>query len=65
MRLIATRKLEIEQYQQYLSLKHALQLLFCVPNVVNLYDFVQMSIVKHFSVESIKFEFGNKEKVKF
>ena len=34
--------------------------MFCVPNVVNLYE-LRMSI-KHFSVDSIKFEFGSKEK---
>ena len=38
-----------------------LQLLFCVPDVVNLYD-LKMSIIKHFSMGSIKFKVGNKEK---
>ena len=33
-------------------------------NIVHFYDH-QMSIVKHFSVNSIKSEFGNKEKVEF
>ena len=37
---------------------------FCVSSVVTSYDF-QMSIVKYFSVDLIKFEFGNKEKVEF
>ena len=32
--------------------------------LVDLYD-LQMSIVKHFSVGSIKFELGNKKKVEF
>ena len=39
-------------------------MLFCVPNVVNLYD-LQMSILKHLFVDSIKFEFGNKLKAEF
>ena len=33
-------------------------------SIANSYD-LQMSILKHFSVDSIKFEFGNKEKVEF
>ena len=32
-----------------------------VPNLVYLYE-LQVSIVKHFSVDSIKFELGKKEK---
>ena len=42
----------------------ALRLRFCVLNVVYFYDH-QMSIVKYFSVDSIKSEFRNKEKVEF
>ena len=38
------------------NINTALRLLFCVPTVVYLYD-LQMSIVKHFSVDSNKFEF--------
>ena len=34
-------------------------MLLCVPNVVHFYDH-QKSIIKHFSVDSIKSEFGNK-----
>ena len=36
-------------------------MLFCAPNVVYLYD-IQMSTVEHFSVDSNKCEFGNKQK---
>ena len=64
-----SRKLEIEGTLSAIlfvikKLKQALRLLFCVPNAVNLYD-LQMSVVKQFLVDSIKFEFGNKEKVEF
>ena len=45
-------------------LKTELQLLACVSNVVYLYD-LQMSIVKYFSVVSIKSELENIEKVAF
>ena len=45
-------------------IKTPLRFLFCVPNIVYLYD-LQMSIGKHFSVGSIKSEFGNKRKVEF
>ena len=39
-------------------------MLFCVPNVVNLYE-LQMKSVKYFSVDSIKCESGNKENIEF
>ena len=38
--------------------------MFCALTVVYLYE-LETSIVKYFSVDSIKFEFGNKEKVEF
>ena len=56
------RKLEIEGTSSAIFVIKTSLLFFCVPNVVNLYDF-QISTIKHISVDSIKFEFGNKEKV--
>ena len=44
-------------------LSQELQLLFCVPNVIYLYD-LQMNIVKAFSLDSIKSEFENVWRVK-
>ena len=37
---------------------------FCVPNVVYLYDH-QMSIAKHFSMDSVKSQFETMEKIEF
>ena len=38
--------------------------MLCVPNLVYLFD-LRMSIVKYFSIASIKSEFGNKGEVEF
>ena len=42
--------------------KHANSGMLCIRNVVYFYEH-QMSLLKHFSVISIKPEFGNKKKV--
>ena len=62
---MCVRKLEIEGTQSAIFLiETALRRLFCVPSIVYLNDH-QMSIIKHFSVNSIKSEFGNTERVEF
>ena len=42
----------------------ALQLLFYIPNVVYSYD-LEMSIIKHFCLDSIEIELENTVNVKF
>ena len=55
---------QMEHCLQYFLLKYCVRLLFCVFNVVYLYG-LQMSVVKHFSVDSKISEIGNMKNVEF
>ena len=54
----------MEHYLRYLPLKHRVTMDVLCLIVFNLCD-QQISLVKHFSVDLIEFEFGNKEVVEF
>ena len=63
---ITPRKLEIEEILSAIFfIKTALWLLSCILAVVHLYEFQINNFSKHFSVDSIKFEFAGKGKFNF